>query len=157
MIHNVFVGDRRHELGSAAIAIVSVLIFGLGFGRVLQLVYGRPGARRPGEAERSAPLRPRAARLLRLDRSLPRPDDRDLVAGAALSALGIVALMFVSSFAMAPWIDFYGTDYAGLGVVMTLFFWVGLSSTVIVLAASLSPVLAGRRIYLTEQAASEGD
>jgi hypothetical protein len=38
---------------------------------------------------------------------------RDLVASSALTTLGIVALMFISSFAMSPWIDFYGTDYAG--------------------------------------------
>jgi hypothetical protein len=40
---------------------------------------------------------------------------------------------------------------------MALFFWLGLSSTVIVLAASLSPVLAGRGVYLADQAASQSD
>ena len=60
--------------------------------------------------------------------------------------------MLVSSFVMGPWIDFYGTDYGGLGVVLALFFWIGLSSTVIVLAASLSPVFAGRRVYLAGRA-----
>ena len=32
-----------------------------------------------------------------------------------------------------------------------LFFWLGLSSTVIVICASLSPVLAGRRTYLAAE------
>jgi uncharacterized BrkB/YihY/UPF0761 family membrane protein len=57
--------------------------------------------------------------------------------------------MFVSSVAMAPWIDLYATDFSGLGVFMALFYWLGLSSTVIVVCASLSPVLATRRTYLT--------
>ncbi len=59
--------------------------------------------------------------------------------------------MLVSSFAMASWIDLYATDFAGLGVFMALFFWLGLSSTVIVLCASLSPALAGRRSELEER------
>ena len=70
---------------------------------------------------------------------------RDLVASAALTSVGIVVLMLVSSFAMAPWIDLYAKDFSGLGVFMALFFWLGLSSTVVVACASLSPVLAGRR------------
>src|SRR4051794_36783372 len=35
----ILVSDRQHELGSALIAIVAALFFGLGFGRVLQHVY----------------------------------------------------------------------------------------------------------------------
>jgi uncharacterized BrkB/YihY/UPF0761 family membrane protein len=199
-VRNVLVGDRRHEFGSAAIAIVSVLVFGVGFGRVLQIVYGRAWAldvkeklsdqirfglvllvlfglisvflvqltevaaqrhHAPWENPAFAPgwivvlfgffiWAPRYLTHHRLT-------VRDLVASSALTTLGIVALMLISSFAMAPWIDFYGTDYAGLGVVMALFFWLGLSSTVIVVAASLSPVLAGRRVYLAERTISQGE
>ena len=80
---------------------------------------------------------------------------RDLVASSALTSLGIVLLMLLSTFAMAPWINsYYGTDYGGLGIVMALFFWLGLSASVIVFAASLSPVLAGRRIYLAHHDAT---
>jgi uncharacterized BrkB/YihY/UPF0761 family membrane protein len=196
-IRNVLVSDRHHEFGSAAIAIVSVLVFGVGFGRVLQLVYGRAWALDVREklsdqirfalvllalfvlislflvqmAEVDGHRHPAwenpafapgwivvlfgffiwAPRYL-THRGLTA---RDLLASSALTSLGIVVLMFVSSFAMAPWINFYGTDYAGLGVVMALFFWLALSSTVIVLAASLSPVLAGRRVYLAEQATTQ--
>jgi uncharacterized BrkB/YihY/UPF0761 family membrane protein len=190
MIRNVFVSDRKHEAGSAVIAIVSVLIFGVGFGRVLQLVYGR--AWELDVREKLTDQLRFAAVLLGLfgliavflvqtavvaghrhpawvnpaiapgwvvvlfgffvwaPRYLThgRLAARDLVASSALTALGLVVLMVVSSFAMAPWIDFYGTDYGGLGVILALFFWLGLSSTVIVVAASLSPVLAGRRSYL---------
>jgi uncharacterized BrkB/YihY/UPF0761 family membrane protein len=190
MLRNVLTGDRRHELGSALFAIVTALFFGLGFGRVLQLVYARAWG-----LERRERLRDQAryaavllvlfaliALLLVQTTELhhhpawaepaigpgwllvlvayfvwaPRYlthngiAARDLVASAALTALGLVALMFVSSFAMASWIDLYATDFSGFGVFMALFFWLGLSSTTIVLAASLSPALAGRRTYLRE-------
>lgn len=41
LIHNVLGQGRSHELGSALLAIASALVFGVGFGRVLQLVYAR--------------------------------------------------------------------------------------------------------------------
>src|SRR5215475_8819830 len=41
LIHNVLGEGRSHELGAALIAIVSALVFGIGFGHVLQLVYAR--------------------------------------------------------------------------------------------------------------------
>jgi uncharacterized BrkB/YihY/UPF0761 family membrane protein len=69
----------------------------------------------------------------------------DLVSGAVLTALGLVALMLISSFVMQPWVDLYARDYGGLGVVMAIFFWLGFSSAVIVLAASLAPALVERR------------
>jgi uncharacterized BrkB/YihY/UPF0761 family membrane protein len=184
-LRDVLEGDKRHELGTALLAIVSVLVFGVGFGRVLQLVYGRAWGLEIREQLRDqvrysvvllvlfglvalllgqttvihhdppwagpalAPLwlvvltgffvwAPRYVTHKRIAA-------RDLVASAALTSLGIVLLMFVSTWAMGPWIDFYATDFAGFGTVMALFFWLGLSSTVIVLFASLSPVLAGRR------------
>jgi uncharacterized BrkB/YihY/UPF0761 family membrane protein len=41
LIHSVLVEGRAHELGSALLAIAGALFFGLGFGRVLQLVHAR--------------------------------------------------------------------------------------------------------------------
>jgi membrane protein len=41
LIHDVLGEGRAHELGSALLAIVGALFFGLGFGRVLQLVHAR--------------------------------------------------------------------------------------------------------------------
>src|SRR5262249_34596893 len=41
LLHNVLGEGRAHELGSALFAIASALFFGLGFGRVLQLVHAR--------------------------------------------------------------------------------------------------------------------
>jgi membrane protein len=41
LIHDVLGQGRSHELGSALLAIASALVFGIGFGRVLQLVHSR--------------------------------------------------------------------------------------------------------------------
>jgi membrane protein len=41
LIHNVLGEGHSHELGSALIAVVSALVFGFGFGHVLQLVHAR--------------------------------------------------------------------------------------------------------------------
>jgi uncharacterized BrkB/YihY/UPF0761 family membrane protein len=41
LIHNVLGEGRSHELGSALIAIASALVFGIGFGHVLQLIHSR--------------------------------------------------------------------------------------------------------------------
>jgi membrane protein len=70
---------------------------------------------------------------------------RDLLPGAVLTAVGLVVLMLVSSFVMDFWVNLYARDYGGLGVVLAIYFWIALSSAVIVAAASLSPALAERR------------
>lgn len=41
LLHSVLANGRVHELGSALLAVASALFFGLGFGRVLQLVHAR--------------------------------------------------------------------------------------------------------------------
>jgi uncharacterized BrkB/YihY/UPF0761 family membrane protein len=41
LIHNVLGEGRSHELGSALLAIASALVFGIGFGHVLQLIHAR--------------------------------------------------------------------------------------------------------------------
>ena len=41
LLTSVLAQDRRHELGAALLAILGALVFGLGFGRVLQLVHAR--------------------------------------------------------------------------------------------------------------------
>ena len=53
--------------------------------------------------------------------------------------------MFVSRYVMQFWVDLYARDYGGLGVVLAIYFWIALSSGLIVLVASLSPALAQRR------------
>ena len=41
LLHSVLGEGRSHELGAALLAILGALVFGLGFGRVLQLVHAR--------------------------------------------------------------------------------------------------------------------
>jgi membrane protein len=187
LLRSVLVQGRAHELGSALLAIAGALFFGLGFGRVLQLVHVRAWRlglpRGAGDQFRYAAVllglyglilllllqlselkgRPHwvgltlavgwvallavffvwAPRLLTHGR-LAR---RDILPGAVLTAVGLVALMLVSSVVMEYWLDLYARDYGGLGVVLAIYFWLAFSSAVIVMAASLSPALAERRSF----------
>jgi len=185
LIHNVLGAGRSHELGSALIAIVSALVFGVGFGHVLQLVHARAWevGLQTGVSDQIAYGAVLAGLygllmllLLQLNDFHPgstvvkvllglgwvgflmlffvvapwllthkRISPRDLLPGAALTALGLVALMVVSRFFMQFWVDLYAKDYGGLGVVLALYFWILIGSAVIVWAASLSPALAERR------------
>jgi uncharacterized BrkB/YihY/UPF0761 family membrane protein len=195
MLRGILVGDRHHELGTALFAIVTALVFGIGFGKVLQLVYSRAWGleteARVGDQARFAVVLLALFGLivLLLVQTAGIAEDpawaniaaapgwllllfvyfvwapryltherlaaRDLFASSALTSLGLVVLMLVSSHAMAPWINLYAADFSGLGVFMALFFWLGLSSTVIVICASLSPVLAGRRTNLAAEVSPE--
>jgi membrane protein len=185
LIHDVLAEGRSHELGSALIAIVSALVFGIGFGHVLQLVHARAWQLdlRTGFRDTvgyGAVLAALYGLLMLLLLQLnefhthstvvkallgigwagflmlffvvvpwllthKQIAPRDLVPGAVLTALGLVALMVVSRFVMPFWIDLYARDYGGLGVVLAIYFWIAFSSAVIVWAASLSPPLSERR------------
>jgi membrane protein len=185
LLRSVLVQGRAHELGSALLAIAGALFFGLGFGRVLQLVHARAWQiqlpkKQTDQALYGAVLvgvygliflllvqltelkgSPRWvgpalalgwvgllvlffvwAPWLLTHKLITR---RNLLPGAALTAVGLVALMIISSFVMGFWVDFYARDYGGLGVVLAIYFWIAFSSAVIVAAASLSPALAERR------------
>jgi len=186
LLRGVLVQDRTHELGSALLAIASALVFGLGFGRVLQLVHARAwGLELPlRETDRfrfAAVLLALYGLILLLLlqlKELPAGSPwvawllapvwigllvlffawaprtlthkllswRELLPGAALTAFGLVALMIVSSFVMERWVDLFARDYGGFGVVLAIYFWMAFSSAVIVIAASLSPALAERRL-----------
>lgn len=185
LIHSVLGQGRSHELGSALIAIASALIFGVGFGHVLQLVHVRAwqldlDTGLPDHVGYGAVLACLYGLLLLLLLELnefhpssavvkvllgigwagfltlffvvapwllthKQVAPRDLVPGAALTAVGLIALMLVSRFVMPFWIDLYARDYGGLGVVLAIYFWIAFSSAIIVWAASLSPALADRR------------
>jgi len=185
LIHSVLVEGRTHELGSALLAIAGALFFGLGFGRVLQLVHTRAWrlklpARQVDQGLYAAVLLALYGLIFLLLVQLTELKGspswvglvlglgwigvlvlffawapwllthrlvmlRDLMPAAALTALGLVLLMFLSRYVMGFWVDLYARDYGGLGVVLAIYFWIALSSGVIVLAASLSPALAQRR------------
>jgi membrane protein len=184
LLRDVLTNTRVHELGSALFAIAGALFFGLGFGRVLQLVHMR--AWRVSVSSRATDHGLYATVLLALyglillllvqlnelkgspfwvgwllalgwaallvlfftwtpwlllHKQISR---RDLLPGAVLTAIGLVALMFISSVVMQFWVDLYARDYGGLGVVLALYFWIAFSSFAIVAAASLAPALAQR-------------
>jgi membrane protein len=185
LIHGVLDEGHAHELGSALLAIAGALFFGLGFGRVLQLVHARSWqlavpTRQTDQGLYAAVLLGLYGLLLLLlvqvtelkgspewvglavavgwvgllvlffvwtpwlltHRRIAR---RDLLPGAALTALALVVLMVVSAHVMQFWVDLYARDYGGLGVVLAIYFWIAFSSAVIVWTASLSPALAARR------------
>ena len=185
LVHNVLGAGRSHELGSALFAIAGALVFGIGFGHVLQLVYARAWQLelKTGVSDQigyGAVLAGLYGLLLLLLVQLndfhPRSAvvkvvlgigwlgfltlffvvvpwllthkqiaPRDLLPGAALIAVGLVALMVVSRYVMQFWVDLYARDYGGLGVVLAMYFWIAICSGIIVWAASLSPALAERR------------
>jgi len=185
LLRSVLAEGHAHELGSALLAVAGALFFGLGFGRVLQLVHAR--AWRVTLPNRQTDYALYAFVLLALYglillllvqltelKNSPswvgkvlavgwvgllvvfftwapslllhgRVSRRDLLPGAALTAVGLVVLMIVSSYVMEPWVDLYARDYGGFGVVLALYFWIAFSSAVIVWAAALAPALAQRR------------
>jgi membrane protein len=185
LVRSVLVENRTHELGSALIAIASALFFGVGFGRVLQIVYVRAW-------ELSLPVRALdwtrfavvlvavygflLALLVQLTELAREPQwvrilvvpgwlallvlffvwaprflthkllaRRDLVPGAVLTAVGLLLLFGSARYVMEYWVNLYARDYGGFGVVMAIFFWIGIGSALVVVAASISPALAERR------------
>jgi uncharacterized BrkB/YihY/UPF0761 family membrane protein len=185
LLHGVFHEGRAHELGSALLAIAGALFFGLGFGRVLQLVYARSWLLEVPTKGSDQTLYAAALLgvyglilllLIQLKELTGNPSwvvaalavgwvgllvlffiwapwhlthgmipRRDLLPGAFLTSVALVVLMLVSNYVMQFWVDLYAQDYGGFGVVLALYFWIALSSGVIVWAASLSPALADRR------------
>jgi membrane protein len=185
LLRSVLTEGRAHELGSALLAVAGALFFGIGFGRVLQLVHARAWqlslpSRQTDYALYAFVLLAVYGLILLLLVQLTelkgspawvgwmlavgwvgllvlfftwapwllthgRIAPRDLLPGAALTAIGLVALMLISSHVMEPWVDLYARDYGGFGVVLALYFWIAFSSAVIVWAASLAPALAQRR------------
>jgi uncharacterized BrkB/YihY/UPF0761 family membrane protein len=188
VVRSVLVNSRAHELGSALLATAGALFFGLGFGRVIQLVHARAwGVELPrrgldqvlyagtligvyglllvllvqltelhGAPVWVAPLLGLGwigflgllfiwAPWLLLHRQVTR---RDLLPGALLTAAGLVILMVVSRYVIEPWVNLYARDYGSFGVVLAIYFWIAMSSAVVVWAAALSPALAARRRML---------
>jgi uncharacterized BrkB/YihY/UPF0761 family membrane protein len=184
-LEGVLLQNRAHELGSALFAIGGALAFGLGFGRVLQLVHVRAWrlelrARELDHLRYAIVLGAVYGLVLVLiaqfaelggrdawvrwaltpvwivvlvaffvwaPRLLTRGliSQRDLLPGAVLTAVGLVLWLVVSRFLIGYWVDLYARDYGGFGVVMAVFFWIAIGSTLVVAAAAVSPALAQRR------------
>jgi membrane protein len=185
MLRGVLSEGRSHELGALLFALAGALFFGLGFGRVLQLVHARawqlPVTKRAGDQALYAAVLLGLYGLLLLLlvqaeqlRGAPgwlgwtlalgwvvllvlfftwgpwllvhkQVSRRALLPSAVLTAVALVLLMVISRYVMQYWVDLYAKDYGGLGVVLAIYFWIALSSGLIVWAAALSPALAERR------------
>ena len=79
---------------------------------------------------------------------------RDVVPGAVFTILGLVATRIASHLVLVNWLEWYGKNYGGFGIVMALFFWMTIPATILILAAALSPALAHRRDLRHERAAA---
>ena len=73
---------------------------------------------------------------------------RDVFPGAIFTTLALVGMRAISSLVFAHWLEWYSKYYGGLGIVMALFFWLMIASTILIVAAALSPALAERRDLL---------
>ncbi len=183
LVRSVLVGAGGHKLQATLIAVFSVVVFGLGIGRALQLVYGRAWGLEPrghvvwDQARYLAwffaflglivlfvlqvTFLPAAwiqwllapvwavviiAFFVWTARFLlhHRVSGRDVLPGAILVTLGLLALRLLSSVVLKNWLDWYSTYYGGLGVIMAIFFWIGIAASLIVAAATLSPAYAER-------------
>lgn len=107
LLRSVLVQGRAHELGSALLAIAGALFFGLGFGRVLQLVHTRAWqiplpAKQTDQALYAAVLLGLYGLLLLLLVQLAELKGAASWVGWAL-AVGWVALLMVF-FVWAPWL-----------------------------------------------------
>jgi uncharacterized BrkB/YihY/UPF0761 family membrane protein len=102
LLRGVLVQDRAHELGSALLAVAGALFFGLGFGRVLQLVYSRAW---------NVPL--------------PRRDsDQWRFALVLLALYGLILLLLVQAQELAGTVSWAGTAVAPGWVALLLVFFV---------------------------------
>jgi membrane protein len=103
LIHGVLREGRRHEVGSALLAIAGALFFGLGFGRVLQLVH-----------QRAWRLDPREQLL-----------DQGLYAAVLLGLYGLILLLLVQLNVLkngSAWIDVVLT-LAWVVLLVLFFVW----------------------------------
>jgi uncharacterized BrkB/YihY/UPF0761 family membrane protein len=73
---------------------------------------------------------------------------RDVLPGAVFTIIGFIGLRIISGLLLKNWLNWYSKTYGALGIVMAIFFWIVIYSTVLVLAAALSPALAHRRDLL---------
>jgi membrane protein len=103
LIHSVLSEGRAHELGSAVLAIAGALFFGLGFGRVLQLVHSR------------AWELPLSARQV----------DQALYATVLLGLYGLILLLLVQLNELkggSPWVE-RGLALGWIALLVLFFVW----------------------------------
>ncbi len=198
LTRDVLEGAGGHQLTATLIAVASVMTFGLGIGRTLQLVYSRvwdiPATRGLVDQARyalwllvflagcllyvmeEALLRSASgwiewalaplwvAAIVGLLAWTPvfllhsRVTIRDTMPGALLATAGLVGLRALSSILFTNWLNWYSKYYGGIGIVMAIFFWLVLATTLLIVTSALSPAYAVRRAKRIEaQHASDVD
>ena len=199
LVRAVLAGAGGHQLTATIIAVASVITFGLGIGRTLQLIYGRvwdvPARRGVTDQARyliwllvflaGALVYVIEIALLRKSASWiewaiaplwilaviwflawtpvlllhGRVTLREAIPGALLGTAGLIGLRAISSLVFANWLNWYSKYYGGIGIVMAIFFWLVLGTTLLIITSALSPAYAVRRARRLEaaRAASAGE
>jgi uncharacterized BrkB/YihY/UPF0761 family membrane protein len=192
LVREVLQGAGGHQLTATVIAVASVVTFGMGIGRTLQLIYGRVWGFPPTKG-----LVDRVRYFLWLmiflvgcvvyvvEETLLKSSSnwiewaiaplwlvaivgflawtpvfllhnritvRDAIPGALLAAVGLVILRALSSNVFSGWLNWYSKYYGGIGIVMALFFWIVIATTIMIVTAALSPAYAVRRAERVEAA-----
>jgi uncharacterized BrkB/YihY/UPF0761 family membrane protein len=193
LLDAVLTGTSGHKLAAVLIAAIDLFFFGLGFGRVLQLVHARSWGldlRKSVVVDQLRYLEVLGAVFLLsllfvLQTKELRGDPawigwvlnagwvvvlvgffvwaphlllhhrvaaRDILPGAVFTILGFVVMRVISGLVLKHWLESYSRSYGAIGIVMAIFFWLIVLSTIMVLAAALSPALANRRRLLHAEA-----
>jgi uncharacterized BrkB/YihY/UPF0761 family membrane protein len=183
LVRSVLSGTGGHKLNATLIAVFSVVIFGLGIGRALQLVHARAWGIEIKRHWLWDQVRYLAwffgflavIMLFTLQNAFLKEDwiqwvlalawaviivaffvwtprfllhnrisVMDALPGAILVTVGLLVLRLVSQIVLKNWLNWYSTYYGSLGIVMAIFFWLLIGSSIIVAAAALSPAYAER-------------
>jgi membrane protein len=80
---------------------------------------------------------------------------RALVPGAALVALALIGARVASRFFLARWLNWYGQNYGGFGIILAVWFWLFVISSIVVFGAAIAPPLAERRELLDKRAGAD--
>ncbi len=56
-----------------------------------------------------------------------------------------MGLRALSSLLFTNWLNWYSKYYGGIGIVMAIFFWLVLGTTLLIITSALSPAYAVRR------------
>jgi uncharacterized BrkB/YihY/UPF0761 family membrane protein len=67
-----------------------------------------------------------------------------IVPGAVFTVLGLVCMRIISGFVLQHWLESYSRTYGAIGIVMEMFFWLIISSTILIRAVACTGAPAWR-------------